>query len=238
MSYSPDKSTWFNPDIEYLFNGEIVEYDMQSASLSLIKEYELLPPDKINELSGLDKLSRNVAIGKLQRDVRGFSSALLEKFVEIRAKFIVANSLTDDRILTVKKDAIFTIEKCQVISFGQISFVPKSTFSSYLRFPDNSNIELYLSDRELTVKGIGEIGLARHRLYLLEFLRKMMMMIESRNPTIRRHLISFIDEFKRMELDDGYYVELNNMSQTSDPVFNLRKVIVPIVQIVLEELRM
>ena len=238
MLYSPEKSVWFNPNIEYLFNDEIVEYDMQSASLNLIKEYSLLPSDKIKELERLDKNSRNVAVGKLQRDLRGFSSALLEKFTEIRGRFVEENKLNDDRILSVKKDAFFTIGRCGITSFGQVSFVVKNIFSSYIRFPSNSNIELYLLSDELIVKGIGEIGLARHRLYLLEFLRKTMTMIENRNSSVKRYLTSFVDEFKKTELDDGYYIEFNNMSQGLDPTFNLLKVIIPLIQITLEELRM
>ena len=50
MSYNPSKTTWFNPDIEYLFNNEIIEYDMKDAGFNIIKQFKLLPDIKIKEL--------------------------------------------------------------------------------------------------------------------------------------------------------------------------------------------
>ena len=236
MVYTPDKSTWFNPNIEYLFNTEIIEYDMQSAGLSLIKKYQLLDADEIFKLNNLSKGELNVAVGKIQRDRPGFSHLLLEKFTLARGEFILDNKLTDDQIVSVKKDAIFTVGRCPITNFGMVTFIPKHTYSSYVRFTGNSNIEIYYSDTDLEIKGIGEIGLSRHRLYMVDFIRRIIKLLESRDPSTRRYLRTFIDSYRANELDDGYYLEFNNLSQSINPVFNFTNLIVPFIQIAVREI--
>jgi len=236
MSYTPDKSLYFNPDIEYLFNAEIIEYDLQSAGLSLIREYRLLPPEKITSLEKLDKQERNIVIGKLQRDQAGFSRTLLDKFTLARQTFLTENSIADDRIISVRKDAIFTVGRCDRTVFGELHFTERNEYSSYVRFSRNGNLEAYYSDSGVDIKGIGEMGLSKHRLYLLIFLRKVIGMIEGKNQTLKRYLRTFVDDYKSGKLDDGYYLEFNHVSQVLNQLFNYQRLIVPLVQIAVEEL--
>lgn len=238
IMYTPDITTWMNPNIEYLFNVEIIEYDMKEAGFNLIKEYNLLNAEEINKLNKLEKDPRKIAIGLLQRNKILSSSALSEKFAEMRGKFLSSNSLTDNEIITVKKDAIFTIGKCKKRKFGEVEFVEKNHYSSYIRFTNNSNIEIFYSgdDSELEIKGIGDVGINRHRLYLLPFISKTIKYIESKNPSVKRQLKTFIDDYKAMKLDEGFYIEFNNMSSSTDPMFNFQKLLIPLVQIVQGEL--
>lgn len=135
MGYNPSKQLWLNPNIEYLFDDEIIEYDMRDAGFSLVKQYRLLPDETIRELTKLGKgEERHIAIGKLQGADKEFSKALSDKFTEIRKIFIAQNELNDDDIVSVKKDAIFTIGKCSKLRFGSLIFTPKNTYTSYLIF--------------------------------------------------------------------------------------------------------
>lgn len=237
MSYTPDRSTWLNPNIEYLLNEDIIEYDMKSAGLSLIKQFRLLDPKLIEELSHMEKFAATVRIGKLQGKDHAFSKALLGKFAEMRSAFITANGLTDDRIISVKKDAIFTIGSCDRLEFGEVVFVPKNSYSSYLRLTEIANaVELYLGEASTDVKGISDISLARHRLYLLQFIEKMIGYLETKNTSVKHYLRNFIARYRSGELDEGYYLEFNSVSATIDPVFNYLKVIKPLVQITLREM--
>jgi hypothetical protein len=235
--YLPTTQTWLNPNIEFIFNTEIVEYDLQAAGYSLIREYQLLHKDQIYQLSQLDKKERNIAIGKLQRDIPGLGKRLSDRFVDVRELFMKENNLDDSRLISVKRDAFFTIGKCYKTHLrDELRFVPKSTYSSYIRFPNNSNIELYYSSEKLDVKGIGEMGLARHRLYLLSMMSKLMKMIESKDSNIKRYWRKLVESYKLNQLEEGYYLEFNNKSQEIDPVFNYIKVIVPLTQIIIQEM--
>lgn len=235
--YNPSKSSYFNPCIEYLFNDEIIEYDIHDAGLSIIKHFNLIDNDTIKKLESLGKIERHIAVGKIQRSNREFSNILNEKFTKMRENFISSNSLIDPNIISVKKDAIYVIGTCQHLKFGKVEFRKKNSYSSYIRFSENSNIEIYYSSDKMDVKGIGESGLNRHRLYLLDFLNDIIPQIELRNSSVKRFMKNFVDRYKRMELDEGYYLQFNNLSRDHDPVFNFQKLVVPLVQIITKELK-
>lgn len=61
-------------------------------------------------------------------------------------------------------------------------------------------------------------------------------MIESKDRQTKRFLMRFIDQYKTRELDDGYYLEFNNLSRDINPVFNYQNVLIPLVQIVMKEI--
>lgn len=236
MGYNPAKSTWLNPNIEYLFDDEIIEYDIQDAGFSLIKQFHLLPDDKIRELAALDKgEERHRAVGMLQKN-REFSKVLLNKFAEVRTVFISVNNISDNDIVSVKKDAIYTIGPCSRLKFGLVNFAAKNRYSSYIRFPDVQNLEIYYSSEVMHVKGIGDSAINRHRLYMMEFIRQIISMIESNNPRAKRYLVEFIRRYKTQELEDEYYLEFNNLSRNLNPIFNFQKIIVPIANIILREM--
>lgn len=236
--YNPSQSTWMNPNIEYLFSEDIIEYDIHDAGYSLIKQFHLLPDDKIKQLSMLAKgIDRHVAVGKLQRDDREFSKLLTSKFAEVRQIFLTTNQISSDDIVSVKKDAIYTIGEQRRTRFGIVQFAQKNRYTSYIRFPNIQNIELYYSQDKLDVKGMGDSAINRHRLYMMEFFNELIPMIESRNPYAKRFLIRFIMRYKSHELDDEYYLEFNNMSRDINPLFNYLNILIPLVRIIHEEIR-
>lgn len=238
MSYDPNKTVWFNPNLEYLFDVELIEYDMHDAGYSLIKEFQLLPQEEMLKLDIMTKgIDRHIAVGKLQAENKEFSKALTEKFSDLRRIFITSNGLSDDRIVAVKKDAIYTIGKCEKCIFGRIEFLPKNIYSSYIRFINNQNIELYYSDKKIDIKGISDSSINRHRLYLLEFLRKIIHMIENKDEGVKRYIIKFIESYKAHELEEEYYLEFNNLSKNINPVYNYQNLFVPLVQIIQKEMR-
>lgn len=236
-TYNPNRSTWVNPNIEYLFNEEIIEYDMRDAGFSLIKQYKLLPSDTIRYLEALGKGDvRHIEIGKMQGADKEFSKALSNKFAEIREVFINTNGLNSDQIISVKKDAIFTINQCKRLRFGGITFVPKNSYTSYIRFTNIQNIEIYYSDNSVDVKGMSDNALNRHRLYIFQFIQDMIKLIERKDRRSKRMMIKFIDQYKRHDLDEGYYLEFNNMSRNINPIFNYQNIVVPLVQIITREI--
>lgn len=235
MIYNPEKNSFLNPNINYLFDEEIIEYDMKDAGFNLIKQFNLLPPDKIRELEQLDKgMKRHVIIGKMQGQDKEFSKSLADKFAHMRRLFIQFNGLNDNTILSVKKDAIYTIGKCDRLVFGDIKFVEKNMYTSYIRFPNIHNMELYYNG-SIDVKGMGDSAVNRHRLYMMEFLKRVFNYMETKNSRIKRFMIDFIDRYKSGELDEVYYLEFNNLSSNINPIYNYQNIIIPIMQIVRRE---
>jgi phage host-nuclease inhibitor protein Gam len=235
MNYDVSKSNWLNPNVEYLIDNNIVEYDIQNAGLSIIKEFELLSEADISLLENLDKIERHIAIGKIQRENKEFSRMLTDKFAEIRAVFISANNLSDNNIISVKKDAIFTVGKCNKVKFNKIEFIPKNKYSSYIRFVENMNIEIYYNPSDMSIKGIGDISINKHRLYMMEFIRMILSKLESKDSSIKRFMMNMINNYKNMKLEDEYYIEFNNMSREFNPIYNFKKVLIPLIKIILRE---
>lgn len=237
--YDYKKSTWLNPNIEYLFNADIIEYDMKDGGFSLIKQFNLLPQEKIKELERIDKgIMRHIEVGKLQRENKEFSKALNDKFAEVRRIFIASNELTDNDIISVKKDAIFTTKPCKRVNFGKVHFADKNHYTSYIRLPNINNIEIYYGDNGIDVKGMGDIAVNTHRLYLIEFLKKTIDMIENKDPRVKRYICKFISDYKFNNLgSETYYLEFNNKSRDFNALFNYKNLLIPIVQIVHREVQ-
>ena len=236
MGYNPSKSTWLNPNIEYLFNDDIIEYDIHDAGFSLIQQYQLLPPEKIKELERIPRgIQRHIQVGVLQRDDKEFSKRLTDKFTEVRALFMMMNQLKDDSIVSVKKDAIYTIGKVKRTTFGKVKFMEKNHYSSYIRFPDITNLELYDGENGIDVKGMGDAAVNRHRLYMLEFLRKTIKSIEQQDSSVKRKFMRFFNQYKFDELDEEFYIEFNNVSRDQNKLFNYANLLIPLLKIIMRE---
>ena len=236
MGYNPSKSTWLNPNIEYLFNDDIIEYDIHDAGFSLIQQYQLLPPEKIKELERIPRgIQRHIQVGVLQRDDKEFSKLLTDKFTEVRALFMMMNQLKDDSIISVKKDAIYTIGKVKRTTFGKVKFMEKNHYSSYIRFPDITNLELYYGENGIDVKGMGDAAVNRHRLYMLEFLRKTIKSIEQQDSSVKRKFMRFFNQYKFDELDEEFYIEFNNVSSDQNKLFNYANLLIPLLKIIMRE---
>ena len=236
IGYNPSKSTWLNPNIEYLFNDDIIEYDIHDAGFSLIQQYQLLPPEKIKELERIPRgIQRHIQVGVLQRDDKEFSKRLTDKFTEVRALFMMMNQLKDDSIISVKKDAIYTIGKVKRTTFGKVKFMEKNHYSSYIRFPDITNLELYYGENGIDVKGMGDAAVNRHRLYMLEFLRKTIKSIEEQDSSVKRKFMRFFNQYKFDELDEEFYIEFNNVSRDQNKLFNYANLLIPLLKIIMRE---
>ena len=234
--YDASKSIWLNPNIDYLFNSEIIEYDIKDAGFTLIKEYKLLSSNIIKQLELIPKgFDRHKQIGIIQKNNKQLSETLLQKFTEVREWFIKINKLTDNDIISVKKDAIYVIGEVNHTKLNSITFAKKNIYSSYIRFPDNLNLEIYYYDNTLDIKGMNDICANRHRLYMIEFLRKVLDMIENHDRKVKRFIIDFISKYKNKELDDLYYLEFNNTSKEFNPAFNYLKIMIPIIQVIQKE---
>ena len=208
------RDSWLNPGIPYIFNRTIVEYDMKSAGLSLIKEFQLLPKKTIKKLDDIyDKEKRNKEIGLLERNNKELVEKKKIAFQVVREEFLKANQLEDNEIISIKKDAIFTTREVPHTTFGEyIVFQKKNQYSSYLRV-GKRKIELYYNSDKIDVKGIGDENVELHEDGMLAFYNTFIRKMEMEKPeSVLRYLRTFIDQYKKMELPVEYYREFNAKS--------------------------
>lgn len=205
------RHNYLNKNIPYIISNEIIEYDMQSAGFNLIKKYGLLDSNTIEYLESLSKKERQIQIGMYQINKRDLVKNMNEKFVEARKWFFEANELTDDDVLSIKKDAIITFKRCRNLEMDNIIFAEKNIYSSYYYLAGN---EFYYNPQTLDVKGISDEMLELHEEFMIEFLHDFFHMNETvmRKKKIIGTLKEFADYYKNKELDVGYYRELNSDS--------------------------
>lgn len=215
-----EKDLWRNPDILYLFNTEIIEYDMEEAGYSLIREFKLLPESVIEKLSCQSKQSRHVSIGKIEIKNKTLVERKKKAFIEARKLFMESNKLNKDDILSVKKDAIFVTKRCKHQRFGKyINFREKNVYTAFVSL--TRTIDIFYKPSTLgpgqaiiEVKGISDEKVDLHREYFVDILKKYFYKIENATPeeTIR-FLVRMIDKYKAHKfVEIGYYRDFDNKS--------------------------
>lgn len=196
---------WINKNINYMFNQEIIEYDIESAGLNLAIKFQLLPEEVCEELKSLKKEDRVVKLGLLQKNDNELKNKLKEAFVKIRKLFFEKNELDLSNVISIKKDAVFVTKECKHTTFDNVKFRPKHTFTSYILL---GRLECYYNQEELVIKGMNERELQYHQDYMLTLIRRFFYKMETGSKEdCLRFITSFINRYKRKELDIEYYKE-------------------------------
>lgn len=208
-----EKETFINPNIFYVFNTEIIEYDIKSAGMNISRAFNLIDDDFYKKLSSLSKDKRVKELGLKQRNDYEFTENLKKAFAKVRKLFIEYNRLEESDIISIKKDAIFVTKRCEYLDFmDYIEFKEKNIYSSYIHL--NKKTELYYNSSKLDVKGIGDEKLSLHKDYMLSIINKFFKYMESSdNIYTIDFLRKFVDKYKRKELDVGFYRRFDAMSE-------------------------
>ena len=198
------KTLWMNPDIQYVFRKNIVEYDMQSASLSVSRRFKLLPKELIDQLERMPKDKRTKEVGMKQKYDKEFSDNMINGVLQTRKEFIETNHLTEDTIITLHSDALMFIQKHVVTdNIEGVPFVRKNTWSSYIRY---DRVEMFYSDGTIDYKGIPKQMLQQHTLGINEYLLRIFRMIEDNDPAVYDFIRKFQRNYLQDKLPDYYYI--------------------------------
>lgn len=197
--------SFINPNIPFLFNREIIEYDLKEAGFSLTKELHLLDENVINKLEKFKKEKRKIELGNIQRDNKEYRDSLKKSFAYARKLFFEANGLEDRDIISIKKDAIFLNKKVNYQTFGKyLNFRPKNTYTSYIQMP--KKMEFYYNINTLDVKGMNDENIKLHEKYMIKFIKSFFLKMETEDEeTVIKFTKRFIDRYKKKELEVGYY---------------------------------
>lgn len=206
-----ERELWTDKSISFLVS-DIIEYDMREAGFSIIKERKLLPQNQIDEIAKIpDKKMRHIEVGKVQRGNKTLREELARGFKDFRVWFGEANQLTDDDVLSVKKDAIFVKKFCYNTEYGDhIRFVEKNTYTAFMQF---GSFEFYLKDNGLDVKGIQNDNLELHETGLLSIIYKFMkMMSQYEEKEATKYIVKVMNDYKYYQLPVECYREFNSVN--------------------------
>ena len=214
------EKTDYRSEIPFLFSNFIREYDISKANINILYWKGALDKSTYDELYRSPRDVRQYVIGNLQKETR-INDILMNGFIECRKIFLQENGLTDSDILSIKKDAIFVINKVpKLTKFDNIEFVNKNIYTSYMSF-FNKKIELYYSSSKVTgtglehidVKGISDKNIKYHEEFMLDFLYYVFDMVENDSlENIISGFNRFYHSYINRELNIGYYRNFNASS--------------------------
>lgn len=203
MGNMHDKSIWFNDNIQYIFHKNIVEYDMNAASVSVCERFKLLTDSEIEKLKLMPKDQRTRWMGLKQRD-KEFSQQLLSGIREIRRKFIELNGLSEYNILSLHSDAIDFIRTKEVITkIEGVTFKQSFECNSYIRY---HNIEIFYQDGVIKYKNIPRDILNQHTLGLNKHIMAFCDRIDNYDTDILRFISKFQRQYLQDKLPEYYYI--------------------------------
>lgn len=210
--------------IPYLTSTYITEYDLSKANISALKYMGYLSDKDYIFLYNVDKMYREVYIGKLEAEDKNVTALKRQGILEARKKLFFENQLQDNEILSIKNDAVFIIGNRPIVSdFGLFNFKVKNLYTFFML--TKSNLEIYYKYDSVTgqevfdVKGINDMKLEYHRDHMISFLCQIFYLLQTNTIEYTlQYFNEFYDKFINFELDSGYYREFNDYS-----MFRLRR---------------
>lgn len=199
-----EKMLWYNDNNQYMFHGNIMEYDMVAASVSVSERFNLLDKSVTDQLKLLPKEKREIKMGLLQRDNPEFSSQLLSGIRDIRRKFIETNKIDEHDIMSLHSDAIIFNSTNKIVSIIEgVELKHKQTWSSYVRY---NRIEMFYNDGELEYKGISGDSLNQHTMGIHKHLLNVFSKLDNYDDSVISYLSRFQTQYLQDKLPDYYYI--------------------------------
>jgi hypothetical protein len=204
------KHNYLSKNIKFVVNKFIYEYDLQDAGFSIIKKMKLLPEKEINYISSItDKKKKNIYIGNLiNYKYPDLLKKVNEELINIRHAFYYYNNIKEEDIITIKKDAIFTLKQCKYLIYGkdnEYRFRLKNRYTSFYNF---NHMEFYYANKQITTKGVSNEVSKDSELFI--FLKKIFLMNETRNKFLYNELIKLREKYLRYEMDVESYREFKS----------------------------
>ena len=195
--------------------GYIHEFDLVKANISILLHKGLISQKQYEHLYNAPRMERQVAVGMMQKHDEALSKALLAGFGEAREMLYTANGIEMSDIVSVKKDAVFILNKIpKTTDFGCLHFTCRNTYTAFYKLLDNNEAYYTLmGNREkMDIKGIGDDTLKLHEGYMLDLLAT----IFSASMVSTNEAISVIQDISKLylnwELDPRHFREFNNRS--------------------------
>lgn len=205
------KHNYLNKDLKYIKNAIIREYDMKNAGLSILKHNELISLKEYNKLmNNYEKHERDVIVGKFLGENTEISNELMKGFIEARKEFFELNEIENSDVLSIKKDAIFLINK--IPKYQQINddylFRNKNEYTSYINLKGKEFYYSVMNDK-LDIKGFSKDIINNQKDYLFKFVKECLKIdSDNQSDNLFIKLLEFKNDFLERNLDNDYYRDI------------------------------
>lgn len=191
-------TNYTNKNIKYLKNVKIEEWDIKSAGFTVLKFKKILPENIIKEWEFLDKHTRSVKEGLLQKSNPKIAEEIIKTLAAARKGFVLLNNIQEWNILSIKKDAMFLINTPVIKNFVKdFEFRKKGEYSSYISL---NNKEFYYNSNSnvLDVKGLSADSKEFQKDY---FLKDLKYFLKSGEKLQYDQLFSILKNYRKKYLN-------------------------------------
>lgn len=205
-------------DIDYLIATTISEYDIRKANISVLYSEGVINKDYYDYLYSADRMTRQVEVGYMIKDNKEVGDILANGIAKYRKLFFEANDISDNDILSIKNDAIFVMRKKPLVTtFGNVEFVNKNTYSSFIKILRNKEIyinsDMINQSMTIDIKGISDENLEKHRDYMMRVIGDIAYFIEVGDiKSGLEYISSFYTQYINRQLPIGFYRSFDDLS--------------------------
>jgi len=217
-------------DRPFISGTYITEYDISKANINVLYSYNLISESFYNQLSNIDKETREIYIGKqIQReqnpkDIKDKGrtyNAIRDGILLAKRKLFEANNILDSEVIRIANDAVY-VERPILLnntSFDlnnnqrYVTFNTKNTYTSYMKLV---NVLLFFSSNNdeynIDIKGISKELIPLHEPFIT-FICDLMYYAERMDKKVVIFKFEeFYQKYLRKELPMEFYREFNSSS--------------------------
>lgn len=204
----------YDAGINTLISAYIREYDISKANINVLYKYGVIDKETYNRCLCMEKLEREIFIGKLQKQNPKSVEVLQKGIIEAKRRLFLANNIKPEEVLCIKNDAVFLINKIlKETKFDNIEFLNKNIYTSYMKI-DKIEFYYYLNTiREievLDIKGISQNIQNYHKKYLIAFIKDIFRTLQTFGAVKAiQKFNSFMNDYLNLRMDLGYYMDLD-----------------------------
>lgn len=199
-------------------SGRIVEYDIRSANISILRTKNIISEDEYINLYNMPKKQREIEIGLKIKNDSSIYESIKEGIKEARLELGKSNIINPDSIVRIANDAVYINSNIDLknTKFGNyVEFRKKSTYNIMIQL---YNIIIFLAflpdgNLDIDVKGLGEENIKLHEDCILYTIISTIV-IKERSGTIAAisYLTDICEKYIHYNLPVGYYREFNSES--------------------------
>ncbi len=197
-------------------SGRIVEYDIRSANISVLRNSDIISQEDYEYLASLPKILREKEIGLREKEDPTIYTDIQKGIKEAKKNLVNFNKIESDQIIRIANDAVYINSNIDLEyrNFGDfIEFRPKSEYDVFCNLNgviifckfDDGNIHI-------DIKGIGD-NIRLHHDYMVYTVMSAIALLERSGIEDAIDYVTEICElYVNRSLPVGYYREFNSRS--------------------------
>ena len=129
----------FEPPYNFIFNGNIQEYDISKANINILKAYGAISDQEYKDLYISEKQIREKIVGEMERDNKELIKIIQGGIIEAKHQLFITNAIDNSEVVRIANDSVYVNRQLPLqnnkinVNGYQIEFALKNIFTSMVR---------------------------------------------------------------------------------------------------------